>query len=493
MEQSIGTSKVRDVHGRLITVGRAILVGSAAAALALGGLFAGAISANATPPAEGGSSATTSINTAITSLPVGEFEATACLGSTNIDPATGQGSTPWGKSALLVSGERLTNFNDGHVVVLYDNTGSTNSGGTPLCAVRFVEGVGAVSTWMYCTDLGKDSCGRTGRDGELLAGNGTELKPLENLDTNPKLSADDELLISWIVTHGFTDRSGTHHAATIDSSTDSRYKVSQAVWCISDGAGGSNCRANTFPDGWQESTLEEMRSEAKLELTSPDQGAHLQVGQTTSFTIETNLLNRPLDVQVEGAEPGDLHVVNGAATIADGKLTVTESPVTFEYTPTSETGFTVGVEALVPRPDEINWHQSPGGVARSFGCQIFSTFDSVAPTQLAAAVEVGFEAVPEETPTVTPTTPASVPPAESTPPTSSTPPAAAPPTEATPTASATIPPAVPTTTTPNESLATTGGTFEGAPFLVGTIAALGAGFALVLVARRRRAGQADSE
>lgn len=73
------------------------------------------------------------------------FTAPLCEGETTYDPMAGdefQGID----DLTRVWGQRLSDYNAGQVVVLYGKYGDT--GGTPACGVRYVDGIGPVSEWM---------------------------------------------------------------------------------------------------------------------------------------------------------------------------------------------------------------------------------------------------------------------------------------------------------------------------------------------------------
>lgn len=121
------------------------------------------------------------------------FKAPLCEGTTDANPEQAEGAV---RDLSLVFGKRLDAYNQGKVVPLYGISGRNAGESPPVCGVRHVEGIGAVSEWMYCTDLSGQVCAETGADGGLVGGRGTAMDFPERLEGNRRLTDDQEKIIS---------------------------------------------------------------------------------------------------------------------------------------------------------------------------------------------------------------------------------------------------------------------------------------------------------
>lgn len=146
---------------------------------------------------------TTSASADVPPIPETEpFRAPLCPGTTTNDPAAGDLGVA---DLTMVFGERLASYNAGHIVPLYDLNGYGRETFPPLCGVRYVEGVGPVSEWMFCTDLFSKVCGDTLPDGTLADGNldaATPIEPMERLDGNDRITRDQERLVAYLIQAG---------------------------------------------------------------------------------------------------------------------------------------------------------------------------------------------------------------------------------------------------------------------------------------------------
>lgn len=322
--------------------------------------------------------------------PVAEFSAQECEGTTFLDPTNAEGVVG---DLTRVFGQRLAEYNAGHAVILYDAFGDNNNNAyPPVCAVRHVDGVGAVSEWMFCTDYYSHVCSGVDADGNLLDGDGNPIPGLDTLEgRNEKLTADQEKVIAYLVQHGSETYDGVGYFSFSDadravSNGDSweRAALQVLVWCISDPVTNATnpteverqqtCEANMGPER-QAEILAGIPDDPSLDVTGPV--AALQPGETAEFSITTNVSEPALTVAVDGVA-GTLAVVSGPGVLADGRLQVTTDgdPVTvvLGYTADDEGAVDLEVTAAPTATAHIGWNQSPGVSDDGRPCQVFATF-----------------------------------------------------------------------------------------------------------------------
>ncbi|MGC3995550.1 MAG: hypothetical protein QM779_15765 [Propionicimonas sp.] len=358
-----------------------------------------------------------------------EFIAPLCEGTTTSNPASASGAVT---NLRRVFGQRLVDYNAGKVVHLYSSSGT--NGGVPSCGVRYVEGVGPVSEWMYCTDHDARPCATTEADGSLV-----DAGSLEQVPANSGLTQDQLRLISYIIRHDLSVSAvGSQTVTTASNATSATRTARQLlVWCISDPSAmvvTGYCAANMSAS--RQATLLALASAVtQLALTSAATAA--DVGDSVEVTVTTNIIGQPITLTVTG---GSVTLCGGDALLSGSTLTL-NSGTTATLCLTSGAVGTASISATADAiaGDSISWVQSESTLATP--CQVFATFETEAPVTVSGAVAVSFEAAPE--PTATPTEPTATP----TEPTAT-------PTE--PTATPTEPTATPTepTTTPTEPTAT---------------------------------------
>ncbi len=338
------------------------------------------------------------------------FTAPRCEGTTPYDPSAAEGEVI---DLTRVFGQRLVDYNAGRMVFLYNSNGE-NVGGTPVCGVRYIEGVGPVSEWSYCTDFHSLYCNTTDADGNLTE-EGEILPPLEELTTNPRLTADQERLIHHILTSELPmDRYGDI-IVTGNASEPQRNVRQRAVWCVSEPGETAQflqefCAKNLPPERQQE-ILESLPAEPHtnplLGVSSPDTIA--TVGDTSRVSVTTNITSTPIQVSAPGATIVLCDPAAGDVLFADGDLTLSTpegETVTVDLCVTwNESGMrsvTAAADDVRPAVQQLHWVQSPA-IINEVPCQVFSSFSSTKPLGLTAALNMAVEAQPIPTPTPTPT------------------------------------------------------------------------------------------
>lgn len=335
---------------------------------------------------------------------VPEFLADACPGSTLFEPTEADPPVP---NLLRVFGQRLDDYNDGRVAVLYDSYGSQDEyphGATtftaypPLCGTRFVadssapSGGRAVSEWMFCTDRHSDVCGGTDPDGNLLS-YGDIVNPLDPLSSNPKLvdRPEDEKLIAYLIQHGHSyagvgDQAwGGVDQAYAAGSTDNRNALQTLVWCISDPADpgstsgfAQTCEANMDADE-QARLLALIPEVPTLELAFGGGGSSYRPGETATVALTTNLYHQPITVTADPAEA--LSVCGGPGVLTGTTLVVTGTdPEVASTVSLCLAGATVGTVDLAASASpasvsHIGWNQSRDNEEGIDPCQVFATFN----------------------------------------------------------------------------------------------------------------------
>jgi hypothetical protein len=347
-------------------------------------------------------------------LPVADpFDAERCQGSTNDDPTDAGAPVD---NLLSVFGQRLTDYNAGKVVVLYDAWGGNLPVNPvpPLCGVRFVAGVGPVSQWMFCTDIFFHACGGTSAAGELVDLDGAVIPGLNALPANPKLAPldpDSSKLISYLLQNGHSysgtgeyDFGETPATAGPTSTTAQRESLQALVWCISDPPTATVPqsaidRRDTCDDNMSETEqarlLAMIPTTPTIQLSLAAGTTSLAIGDTARFTLNTNLYNQPIALALTGTG-GSLSVISGPATLTGGVLTVTgtdtsaTAQVVLGVTATSDGTANLRASASPVSINQLNWNQSPGVAEDGVPCQVFSHFDSRQNTVVANAATATF-------------------------------------------------------------------------------------------------------
>lgn len=349
------------------------------------------------------------------------FNAPLCAGTTDFDPVVNPGMAV--EDTTLVFGERLQSYNAGHVVPLYDAYGGTilidgegvvgpNAAYPPICGTRYDATVGgSVSEWMFCTDISSDSCGDTDAEGRIVDSNGTPVNPMTDLDVNPKLSADQEKLISYLVQNGHSYAGVGNQAwggvavAQSGGNTNERNALQTLVWCISDPAlpGSSDfaatCEANLSADE-QQRILTLIPDVPELELAFANTDAVLEVGGTASFVLTTNVYNQPIELVLTGSANPEWTVCAGDAVLDGQTLTVTGTDPSQSTTVTvcataQQAGTTeILATATPPSTQHVSWAQSQNNPTAE-PCQVFATFREVQKVQVASSASASFTEKPD--------------------------------------------------------------------------------------------------
>ena len=350
----------------------------------------------------------------------GEFNAPTCLGGTLFDPVDNAGMAV--PDTSLIFGERLTSYNEGRIVPLYDAFGGsvlisadgTNTGEAaypPLCGTRYESSVGGpVSEWMFCTDRHAMSCGDTNELGQLVDDNGDVVNPMNPLPTNAKLSADQEKLIAYLIQHGH-DYVGTgdqefNNASTATAHGDSweRAALQTLVWCISDpatdGSDFAAACATNLPDAEQQRLLQLIPDVPELLLDLDATTGTLYVGGTAQFEVTTNIYNQPIELTLGGTAAAAWEVCEGDAILNGSTLTVNGvNPAASSTIALCVTGSAIGTaeiaaSAIPPSTEYVEWSQGmPSNPDVS--CQVYATFHSVNQVELSAAASAEFVAAEE--------------------------------------------------------------------------------------------------
>lgn len=417
------------------------------------------------------------------------FSAPLCAGTTLDDPAAAPAPVA---DLTMVFGARLDAYNAGSVVPLYDSLGGATASYPPLCGTRYDAATGGpVSEWMFCTDVTSKVCGDVNAAGELTETHGettTVVNPLTQLTTNPKLTADQEKLVAYLVHQGHSyagignqSWNGTTVAAS-GIGTWERTALQTLIWCVSDPAApdatsdfAATCAAN-MDAAEQARLLTLIPDDPTVTLAFDDSGTVLAAGDVARFQLTTNLYNQPIALAVTATGAVDVAVCDGAATLSDGTIAVAGDDPTMETTVTlcataAEAGTVrLDVTATPASVSHIGWNQSrdnPDGVV----CQVFATFEQrnqLLRSSTASASFVTKPVTPEEPETpVTPEVPVT--------PVAPGPDQHAPQTQAVGKSSGTLP-----------SLGA-----DVPPLVIGGALALLFGGAIVLTVRRLRANAAD--
>jgi LPXTG-motif cell wall-anchored protein len=335
------------------------------------------------------------------------FNEPKCAGDTEFDPTDTSDAVV---DTTLVFGKRLADYNAGKVVVLYDSYGgSPTDAYPPLCGTRYVAGSGAVSEWMFCTDIHSEVCGGTAVDGGLVGEAGSPLHGLDALTGNSRLdpgSADKEKLIAYLIQNGHsyddTGVQGTTYGwdgvteavadATGPTATDQCDALQTLIWCISDPivqpAVGTEVQRevacqNNMNSAEQARLLALIPDAPSVTLSFGGSSAG-KVGDSVTMTLSTNLYGQPITVATSGVV-GDLAVCGGTAgaTLSNGVLTlppgdpVVAADVLLCLTSTAAGTMTVSASALPASRLHLAWNQSPDITTSGKACQVFATFNAV--------------------------------------------------------------------------------------------------------------------
>lgn len=322
------------------------------------------------------------------------------------DPFTApacEGETPPPED-LLVTGQQLENYNRGGIAVLYGTEGFRDDEGAnpPGCGVRYAASTGGpVSEWMYCTDKSQNGCLNVQDDGTLEVKDGSEkVDPMEWLDGNSKLSAEQARVIAYILQNEFPVTAAPNGGAT-HVSNDTRLERSArqlAVWCVSDyvlfGEAGENhawCNENMSAER-QTEILTLVPEAPQLELSLSGVSPELPVGTTARLYVSTNLFNQAINLSAFGEA---VTVCGGDATLTDGKLTVQGTdPNTPKRVERCVTGHTVGattvtLEASPLGTKQLSWAQANHSADDSI-CQVFAAFERTRTAPVGALARLNF-------------------------------------------------------------------------------------------------------
>ncbi len=308
-----------------------------------------------------------------------------CPGTTQDDPTSASGALP---DLTAVSGARLTKYNAGKTVPLYDSYGDNDAPYPPLCSVHSEGGV-PVSEWMFCTDAEAHACGETNARGDLVA-DGVVVGDLEAKSANPKLTPDQERVIAFLIQHGHTftpgpgawAAGGTSRAAS-DQGTNERVALQELVWCVSDQSVGQDypdfaamCNEN-LPEAERSRILATVPQAPVLDVKASD--SSVPAGSAAEFAVETNLFNVPIHVHVTGGSVALCPGNSGVTLSRTGELVVEEkapapSRKTLVCVRRSDAGTVdLSVAASPASPDAIAWDQSAYPTDGE-ACQHYATF-----------------------------------------------------------------------------------------------------------------------
>ncbi|TAM66209.1 MAG: hypothetical protein EPN48_17880 [Microbacteriaceae bacterium] len=358
------------------------------------------------------------------------FLAGACPGTTTYDPTVNTGGAI--ENTLEVFGARLTSYNAGNVVPLYDAFGGSallDAAGNvhpnsvaypPLCGTRYVAAAGGpVSEWMFCTDIASQSCGDVDSSGNIVDHDGQPVNPMTSLTGNSRLSSQQEKIISYLIRHGHSYAGvgsqswGGVTTARSDEGTSERAALQTLVWCISDGGDGSadfdaTCNAN-MDTAEQSRILALIPDNPELSLQGMTGGSALKVGDTARMSLTTNIYNQPIALAVTGSADSALSAcagnatINGAAITVVGTNPVVASTVTLCATATTAGTVRVDVSASPASVQQIGWSQSVNP-ALVPPCQVYATFHAARLGTVSGTASALFAAAPTSTTPAVPST-----------------------------------------------------------------------------------------
>lgn len=354
--------------------------------------------------------------------PVTSLTAPACEGSS---PAS---------ELLELKGQQLVDYNAGIPVRLYNNGGVNNGQGdstsgypNPQCTTRYIEDVGAVSSWTYCTDDAAMTCAFLNEDGQLQNGqNGQVVSGMEpvdiadiNGDRTPghELTDDDLKIVSWIIQNDIEldpDYPVAGHLNVTDLSVASDANVQSRVlrqllvhcvdnptwWANYQGDGNRHnrermiafCDANIGDDKRAE-ILASMDEAAQLVATADSEV--IDAGAQGEVTITTTITGVPLDLTVSG---GTVTLLAGPATLSGSSLTVDAdatipATITLGVTRADAGGVSVAVAGHATTVQNMSFVQSASGNGYVI-CQVYAIFDAELVEALSASAAVHFGARP---------------------------------------------------------------------------------------------------
>lgn len=317
------------------------------------------------------------------------FNAPLCEGATTNDPTAASGPVT---DLTGVFGKRLTDYNAGLVVHLYGSTGV--NGGAPSCATRHVDGVGAVSTWMYCTDHTSLPCATTLADGSLSGA--SSLQPVSG---NSRLTTNQQRIVTYIINNDLSLPTAYKTATMASNATSDSMSARQLlVWCVSDPTEeivAGFCAANMNATR-QAQLLALSQTTSELDF-AVDGNSEVDAGQTVRVDVTTNIYGLPIELDTAGAT---VTVCGGTATLTGDALTVTGSGAasTITLCVTSSTAGSVELTGAVAAPnglDQITWVQSTSSNVAP--CQVFAAYQTHGTSNVNASASMRFRAT-ETTP-----------------------------------------------------------------------------------------------
>lgn len=351
------------------------------------------------------------------------FQAPLCTGETENDPRNDPNPyviTDW----TQMFGERITDYNAGRMVVLYDTSGR-GSGELPACGTRHEAGIGASSEWMYCTDFTSKTCTNIDTDGSLVE-EGVPVDPLEDIGSNPRLTADQERLVRHILTTEIPVETLSGPVIISDATELSREARQHAVWCITDYSPemvndyspepikrlGFLCDTN-FSEAQVQAMLDSLPEDPVFEsvLSTSSSSTAIEPGETVEVEVTSNVYDTPITVEAPGAEVSVCPASEGLAAIVDGQLVLSPSElptetvrlcVTWQAAGTHDIDFSVTPDASTTRA--LSWVQSPT-LIDGIPCQVYSNFNSVSGMTLTSNLLVNVEAPVEPVDPVDPIEP----------------------------------------------------------------------------------------
>ncbi|WP_217132002.1 DUF5979 domain-containing protein [Leucobacter chinensis] len=314
-----------------------------------------------------------------------------------------EGSEP-DEASRVVTGEQLENYNSGGIAVLYGSQGTRDedSATAPGCGVRYVEAAGGpVSEWMYCTDMAKAACLNVMPDGSLVSKEGHQpVDPMEWLDGNDKLTADQSKVIAYILQNDMPVTPPPSADVTTTSNRDrhERYARQLMVWCVSDydrfGVGGENnlwCNENIGPER-QAEILTLIPETPQVNLSISGGQTNIPVGATARLVVSTNVFKLPIDFEIDGAE---VKICSGDATLTDHQLVVqgtnpeTSKQVHLCVKRTSAGDVTLSLSATPQASKYLSWAQANHS-SDTTSCQVFAAFERSRATKVRAMTQLNF-------------------------------------------------------------------------------------------------------
>ncbi|WP_298039731.1 hypothetical protein [uncultured Microbacterium sp.] len=226
------------------------------------------------------------------------FTADLCAGQTSQNPKKST-SAPNGYTDLTqVKGARLTAYNAGQVVPLYDRTGQeqrTNGSDStpPMCAVRFdPTSGGPVSTWVFCTNADLHSCNDV-LPGGYLGQDGKRVSFPEHVAPD-HLSEDQVDATRALITQGYSvaTRFGTL-TGRADGTSNQRDTLQNMIWCVTDG--GFYC-ASVSMTGSDIDVLTARGAAMSATTTVTPQNDQARDGDELRWNVTTNVIGVPIAV-----------------------------------------------------------------------------------------------------------------------------------------------------------------------------------------------------